>query len=174
LIIDNDNFRKPNNICHAALSIKKLYIFREIKIIFLLFFQDLKDYLRSAGDITYTNDHTPRQGKGIVEFASKRSLDYAMDHQDELELDSWRLHVSEERKGGSCSRSHSRSRSRSRSRTRSRSRLVLIIDNDNFCENPTLFATLHCLLKNFIFFEILKKKMLFFQDLKDYFNPVGW
>jgi hypothetical protein len=39
LIIDNDNFRKPNTICHAALSIKKLYIFREIKMIFLLFFR---------------------------------------------------------------------------------------------------------------------------------------
>ncbi|QQP52003.1 Serine-arginine protein 55, partial [Caligus rogercresseyi] len=26
--------------------------------------QDLKDYFRAAGDITYTNAHTPRQGEG--------------------------------------------------------------------------------------------------------------
>ena len=29
-----------------------------------LFLQDLKDYFRAAGEITYTNAHKPRQGEG--------------------------------------------------------------------------------------------------------------
>ncbi len=28
------------------------------------FYQDLKDYFRAAGEITYTNAHKPRQGEG--------------------------------------------------------------------------------------------------------------
>ena len=48
---------------------------------FSLFFQDLKDYFRSAGEITYTNVHHQRQGDGIVEFANRRGLDYALDHK---------------------------------------------------------------------------------------------
>ena len=62
--------------------------------------QDLKDYFRVAGDITYTNVHVPRHGQGIVEFADRRGLDYALDHRDELELDGRRLKVKEERRGG--------------------------------------------------------------------------
>ena len=46
-----------------------------------LIFQDLKDYFRSAGEITYTNVHHQRQGDGIVEFANRRGLDYALDHK---------------------------------------------------------------------------------------------
>ncbi|XP_040570202.1 serine-arginine protein 55 [Lepeophtheirus salmonis] len=87
--------------------------------------QDLKDYFRAAGEITYTNAHTPRQGEGVVEFASSRGLDYAIDHQDELELDGRRLKVFEEHRrsrSGSYGRNRSRSRSRSRSNSRSRSR----------------------------------------------------
>ena len=47
----------------------------------ILYFQDLKDYFRSAGEITYTNVHHQRQGDGIVEFANRRGLDYALDHK---------------------------------------------------------------------------------------------
>ena len=45
---------------------------------FSLFFKDLKDYFRAAGEITYTNAHKPRQGEGIVEFGDRRGLEYAM------------------------------------------------------------------------------------------------
>jgi len=82
--------------------------------------QDLKDYFRSAGEITYTNVHHQRQGDGIVEFANRRGLDYALDHKDELELDGRRLRIHEERTSRSRSRSNSRGRDRSRSRSRSR------------------------------------------------------
>ena len=35
------------------------------KLIFILqLLQDLKDYFRSAGEITYTNAHKPRVGEG--------------------------------------------------------------------------------------------------------------
>ena len=99
--------------------------------------QDLKDYFRTAGEITYTNVNSPRPGEGIVEFANSRGLDYAVKYRDELELDGKRLRVREEtgsggggfgrsgfgrRRSRSRSRSGSRSRSRSHSESRSRSR----------------------------------------------------
>ena len=58
--------------------------------------QDLKDYFRTAGEITYTNVNQPRSGEGVVEFASQKGLDYAIKYRDELELDGKRLRVREE------------------------------------------------------------------------------
>ena len=40
--------------------------------------QELKDLFRSAGAVTYTNVNVPRKGQGIVEFADRRGLDYAL------------------------------------------------------------------------------------------------
>ena len=34
--------------------------------------QDLKDYLRQAGEVTYADAHKPRRNEGCVEFASER------------------------------------------------------------------------------------------------------
>merc|ERR1711973_49594 len=84
--------------------------------------QDLKDYFRSAGEISYAN--VARSGEGIVEFASRKGLDYALDHADDLELDGRRLKIYEEGRGrgGGGGRGRSRARSRSRSRDRSRSK----------------------------------------------------
>merc|ERR1711971_202269 len=82
--------------------------------------QDLKDFMRKAGEITYTNTNQPRVGEGIVEFGSRRDMEYALDKLDGEELDGRRIRLVEE--GGNKSRSRSRSRSRKRSRTRSRSR----------------------------------------------------
>ena len=58
----------------------------------------------------------PREGQGIVEFADRRGLDYALDNKHDLELDGKRLKIKEERGRDSRSRSRSKSRSRSRSR----------------------------------------------------------
>ena len=33
--------------------------------------QDLKDYLRQAGEVTYVDAHKPRRNEGCVEFASE-------------------------------------------------------------------------------------------------------
>lgn len=91
--------------------------------------QDLKDYFRKAGEITYTSAHKIRSGEGLVEFADRRGMQYALDKMDDTELSGKRLRLVEEKRGGRGGRSRSRSASRSRSpkrgttrsRTRSRS-----------------------------------------------------
>lgn len=80
--------------------------------------QDLKDFMRQAGEITYTNTHHQRPGEGIVEFGSRDDMEYALDKLDGEDLDGRRIKLYEEKR---YSRSRSRSR-RSRSRSRSRSR----------------------------------------------------
>jgi len=97
--------------------------------------QDLKDFMRQAGEVNYTNTHQNRSGEGVAEFGSRGDMEYALDKLDGSELGGRRIRIFEEGKGGggggggSRGRSRSRSRSRSsprrgsrRSRTRSRSR----------------------------------------------------
>jgi arginine/serine-rich splicing factor 4/5/6 len=91
--------------------------------------QDLKDYMRQAGEVTYTNTHQNRNGEGIVEFGSRGDMEYALDKLDGSELAGRRIKLYEENKGRGGGRSRSRSRSsprrrdrESRSRSRSRSR----------------------------------------------------
>lgn len=84
--------------------------------------QDLKDLMRKAGDVTYANAHNDRRNEGIVEFASRSDMNRAIDKFDDYELQGRRLKLV---KDGDDSRSRSRSRSKSRSRgrdSRSRSR----------------------------------------------------
>jgi len=83
--------------------------------------QDLKDYMRQAGEITYTNTHHIRSGEGIVEFGSKSDMEYALDKLDGTELDGRKIKLTEENKH-SRSRSRSREKSRRGDRTRSRDR----------------------------------------------------
>ncbi|CAB4056441.1 SFRS4_5_6 [Lepeophtheirus salmonis] len=92
--------------------------------------QDLKDYFRSCGEITYTNAHKPRNNEGVVEFGDKRAMENALDRLDDTDLGGRRIKLYEEvgssSSGSRRSRSYSRekfqSRSRSRSRDASRSR----------------------------------------------------
>jgi len=77
--------------------------------------QDLKDLMRKAGDVTYANAHKDKRNEGIVEFASKRDMERAMDKFDDYELNGRRIKIVE------CKSSRGRSRSRSRSRSRRRS-----------------------------------------------------
>merc|ERR1712083_780174 len=85
--------------------------------------QDLKDYMRQAGDVTYADAHKTRKNEGVVEFACKGDLKNAMDKLDGSELNGRRIKLIEESRGRSRSRSpRSRSKSRSRSRKRSPSR----------------------------------------------------
>jgi len=78
--------------------------------------QDLKDFMRQAGEITYTNTHHIRSGEGIVEFGSRGDMEYALDKLDDTELDGRRIKLFEENKNKSRTRSRSRNRSRSRER----------------------------------------------------------
>ncbi|CAH1377530.1 hypothetical protein MTP99_018937 [Tenebrio molitor] len=86
--------------------------------------QDLKDYMRQAGEVTYADAHKQRRNEGVVEFASYSDMKNAIDKLDDTELNGRRIRLIEDRRRGSrrSRSSSSRSRSRSRSRRRSRSR----------------------------------------------------
>ncbi|KAF5308711.1 hypothetical protein FQR65_LT06072 [Abscondita terminalis] len=93
--------------------------------------QDLKDYMRQSGEVTYADAHKQRRNEGVVEFASYSDMKNALEKLDDTELNGRRIRLIEDRRrrgGGdrrsrsSSSRSHSRSRSRHRSNSHSRSR----------------------------------------------------
>lgn len=93
--------------------------------------QDIKDYFRQAGEVTFAKCHREKMGEGIVEFASKHDMKHAVRHLNDTELFGKRLKLTVLSGGdGGCSRSRSRSPRRSRSpagrgggdRGRSRSR----------------------------------------------------
>lgn len=87
--------------------------------------QDLKDYMRQAGEVTYADAHKQHRNEGVVEFASHSDMKNAIDKLDDTDLNGRRIRLVEDketkrRRSGSYS-SHSRSRSRSTRRSRSRS-----------------------------------------------------
>ncbi|CDH49946.1 alternative splicing factor asf [Lichtheimia corymbifera JMRC:FSU:9682] len=92
--------------------------------------QDLKDLMRKAGEVTFADVIRSRPGEGVVEFAHRSDMEYALKKLDDSELNGQRVRLFEDTsrrrgRGGSRSRSASRSRSpprRSRRRSYSRSR----------------------------------------------------
>lgn len=90
--------------------------------------QDLKDYMRQAGEVTYADAHKQHRNEGVVEFASYSDMKNAIEKLDDTELNGRRIRLVEDkntkrrRSGSYSSRSRSRSRSPRRSRSRSRSR----------------------------------------------------
>nr|CAI5833937.1 unnamed protein product [Callosobruchus analis] len=90
--------------------------------------QDLKDYMRQAGEVTYADAHKQHRNEGVVEFASYSDMKNAIDKLDDTELNGRRIRLVEDkstkrrRSASYSSRSRSRSRSAKRSRSRSRSR----------------------------------------------------
>ena len=58
--------------------------------------QDLKDYMRQAGEINYTS-HI-RSGKGVVEFGYRSDMEYALDNFDGTELNGCKIKLTEENK----------------------------------------------------------------------------
>uniref|UniRef100_A0A8C7M7W7 Serine/arginine-rich splicing factor 5 n=1 Tax=Oncorhynchus kisutch TaxID=8019 RepID=A0A8C7M7W7_ONCKI len=89
--------------------------------------QDLKDLMRKAGEVTFVDAHRTNKNEGVVEFASHSDMKNAIDKLDGTDLNGRKLKLSEDRKSRRSrsrgSRSYSRSRSRSpRSKSRSRSR----------------------------------------------------
>ena len=84
--------------------------------------QDLKDHFREAGEIAYTD--VSSDGTGVLEFSSRKAMDYAVKHFDDKKFrshqgDSSYIRV---RVGRKSKKSPTRSRSRSRSRSHSKSR----------------------------------------------------
>merc|ERR1712086_608855 len=80
--------------------------------------QDLKDFMRKAGDITYTTVNRGNRGEGLVEFTDREGMEYAIKELDDTKLDGNRIRLTEERKGGSRSRSRSNRRGNRRSNSR--------------------------------------------------------
>lgn len=84
--------------------------------------QDIKDYFRQAGEVTFAKCHRERMGEGVVEFASHKDMKNAIRKLDDTELFGKRIKlVSTYRGGNSRSRSRTRSRSPRRSRSASQS-----------------------------------------------------
>lgn len=79
--------------------------------------QDLKDHMRAAGEICYTD--VQRTGDGVVEFVHREDMEYAVRTLDRTEFRSHKgettfIRVFEDRMTPSWDRSRSRSRSRGR------------------------------------------------------------
>jgi len=71
--------------------------------------QDLKDFMRKAGDVEFTD--VERGGDGVVEFSNRRYMEYAIRHMNYSRLisssDSSIIRVKAARKGRDISRSRS-------------------------------------------------------------------
>ncbi|GAA5796478.1 hypothetical protein EDC94DRAFT_615351 [Helicostylum pulchrum] len=86
--------------------------------------QDLKDFMRKAGRVTFADILKDRDGEGVVEFARREDMKYALKDLDNEKLNGSRVTLEEAGRSRSRRRS-SRDRSRSPRRTsrrRSRSR----------------------------------------------------
>lgn len=80
--------------------------------------QDLKDFMRKAGDVVFTE--VDGRGGGVVEYSNKRDMNYAVEKLDDSEYrgrsENTYVRV---RMAGSRGRGDTKSKSRSRSRSRS-------------------------------------------------------
>jgi len=87
--------------------------------------QDLKDFMRKAGEVTFTAAHQQRRNEGIAEFGNKESLERALQDLDGSEIHGMKIRLYRDRDAeddGSRSRSRSNSNSRSRSRSPKKSK----------------------------------------------------
>jgi len=55
--------------------------------------QDLKDFMRKAGEVTFTAAHQQRRNEGIAEFANKDSLERALDELDGSEIHGMKIRL---------------------------------------------------------------------------------
>ncbi|XP_054465925.1 serine/arginine-rich splicing factor 6-like isoform X2 [Anoplopoma fimbria] len=83
--------------------------------------QDLKDFMRQAGEVTYADAHKERTNEGVIEFRSHSDMKRAIDKLDGTDINGRKIRLVEDQPRKRRSYSGSRSRSRSRRRSRSRS-----------------------------------------------------
>lgn len=82
--------------------------------------QDLKDFMRKAGEVTFTDAHRLKKNEGVVEFATHGDMKNALIKLNGLDLNGRKIRLVDDSKSrGSRKRSASRSRSRSKSRSKS-------------------------------------------------------
>ncbi|MBN3301927.1 SRSF4 factor, partial [Amia calva] len=74
--------------------------------------QDLKDYMRQAGEVTYADAHKGRKNEGVIEFKSYSDMRRALEKLDGTEVNGRKIRLIEDRPGSRRRRSYSRSRSR--------------------------------------------------------------
>jgi arginine/serine-rich splicing factor 4/5/6 len=84
--------------------------------------QDLKDFMRAAGEVTYADAHKQHRNEGVVEFSTRSDMHNAIDKLNGTELSGRKIKIVEDRHRRRRSRTRSRSRSIRRSRSRSSSR----------------------------------------------------
>ncbi|CAB1454734.1 unnamed protein product [Pleuronectes platessa] len=84
--------------------------------------QDLKDFMRQAGEVTYADAHKGRANEGIIEYRSRSEMKRAIEKLDGTDVNGRKIRLVEDKPRRKRSYSGSRSRSRSRRRSRSRSR----------------------------------------------------
>ncbi|XP_066558687.1 serine/arginine-rich splicing factor 6 isoform X2 [Amia ocellicauda] len=84
--------------------------------------QDLKDFMRQAGEVTYADAHKERTNEGVIEFRSYSDMRRALEKLDGTDINGRKIRLVEDKPRRRRSYSGSRSRSRSRRRSRSRSR----------------------------------------------------
>ncbi|KAG2459726.1 SRSF6 factor, partial [Polypterus senegalus] len=84
--------------------------------------QDLKDFMRQAGEVTYADAHKERANEGVIEFRSYSDMRRALEKLDGTDINGRKIRLVEDKPRRRRSYSGSRSRSRSRRRSRSRSR----------------------------------------------------
>ncbi|MBV95833.1 Serine/arginine-rich splicing factor 4, partial [Eschrichtius robustus] len=76
--------------------------------------QDLKDYMRQAGEVTYADAHKGRKNEGVIEFVSYSDMKRALEKLDGTEVNGRKIRLVEDKPGSRRRRSYSRSRSHSR------------------------------------------------------------
>ncbi|XP_030624141.1 serine and arginine rich splicing factor 6a isoform X2 [Chanos chanos] len=84
--------------------------------------QDLKDFMRQAGEVTYADAHKERTNEGVIEFRTHSDMRRALEKLDGTDINGRKIRLIEDKPRRRRSYSGSRSRSRSRRRSRSRSR----------------------------------------------------
>ncbi|KAG5885565.1 hypothetical protein JTB14_003764 [Gonioctena quinquepunctata] len=62
--------------------------------------QDLKDYMRKAGEVTFADAHKLAPNEGVVEFISYSDMKNAIDKLHDTEINGRRIKVFEDRRGG--------------------------------------------------------------------------
>jgi len=84
--------------------------------------QDLKDYSRPYGEVTYADAHRKEKGVAVLCLASYEDFKNVMRKMDGMEFNGKKISIVDDREDNSKSRSRSRTRSRSPRKYRSRSR----------------------------------------------------
>uniref|UniRef100_A0A3B3QZ68 Serine and arginine rich splicing factor 6 n=1 Tax=Paramormyrops kingsleyae TaxID=1676925 RepID=A0A3B3QZ68_9TELE len=87
--------------------------------------QDLKDFMRQAGEVTYADAHKERTNEGVIEFRSHSDMRRAIDKLDGTDINGRKIRLVEDKPrrrrsySGSRSRCHSKEKSVEKSRSRS-------------------------------------------------------